>query len=76
MAGSVDSVDLAADRLWAKAKTGKSRDFTVTGATEILRDKRPAKLADIKPGDKVKLLRYNSATREIKKIELASAASR
>jgi len=76
MAGSVDSVDLAASRLGAKAKTGKSRDFLVTGATEIIRDKKPAKLSDVKPGDKVKLLRYNSATQEIKRIELAPASSR
>ena len=75
MAGSVDSVDLAANRLWAKVKTGKSRDFMVTDATKMLRDKKPARLADIKPGDKVKLLRYNSATREIKDIELAPASS-
>jgi len=76
MAGSVESVELAANRLWAKAKKGKSRDFKVTAATELIRDKRPATLADVKPGDKVKLLRYNSATQEIKKIELATASSR
>ena len=62
--------------LYRSAKTGKSRDFSVTEETEMLRDKKPAKLSDVKPGDKVKLLRYNSATREIKKIELAPAASR
>jgi outer membrane lipoprotein-sorting protein len=76
MAGSVDSVDQAGERIWAKAKTGRSRDFKVTGATKILRDKKPAKLADIKPGDKVELLRYNSATREVKRIELSAASSR
>ena len=76
MAGSVESVELAANRLWAKAKTGKSRDFTVTDETEVFRDKKPAALAAVKPGDKVKLLRYNSETREIKKIELAPASSR
>ena len=76
MAGSVESVELSANRLWAKTKMGKSRDFIVTEASEIIREKKPAKLADIKPGDKVRLLRYNSATSEIKKIELAPAASR
>ncbi|MCX5796478.1 MAG: hypothetical protein NTY77_13375 [Elusimicrobia bacterium] len=78
MAGSVDSVELSASRLLvkSKAKGAKGREFTVTDATEILRDKKSAKLSDVKPGDKVKLLRYNSATQEIKKIELASASSR
>ncbi len=75
MAGSVESVELTANRLWAKTKMGKSRDFIVTEASKIIRDKKLAKLADIKPGDKVRLLRYNSATREIKKIELAPAVS-
>jgi len=76
LAGSVESVEFSANRLWVKAKKGKSRDFAVTGGTEMIRDHKPAGLADVKPGDKVKLLRYNSATREIKKIELAPVSSR
>lgn len=76
LAGSVESADLPGNRLWVKAKTGKSRDFILTPGSEIARDKKPAGLSDVKPGDKVTLLRYNSATREIKKIELAPAGSR
>jgi len=76
LAGSVESVEQPAGRLWVRAKTGKSRDFAVTEATDIFRDKKPAKLADVRPGDKVRLLRYNSATREIKKIELVPAPPR
>ena len=76
MAGSVESVDLPAGRLWVKARTkgAKSRDFSLTEVSVIIRDKRPAKLSDIRPGDKVRLLRYNSANREIKKIELTAAS--
>jgi hypothetical protein len=78
MAGSVDSVELSSNRLQVKsrAKGAKAREFLVTGETELLRNKKPAKLSDVKPGDKVKLLRYNSATQEIKKIELAPASAR
>ncbi len=74
-AGSVESIDGDGKRLWVKGKTKtvKSRDFAVTDTTEILRNKKPAAFADIKPRDKVKLLRYNNATREIKRIELASS---
>jgi hypothetical protein len=78
MAGVVESVEPQAGRLWVKARTkgSKSRDFTMTESTELFRDKKPARLSDVKPGDKVKLLRYNSETREIKKIELVTASSR
>jgi len=76
MAGSVESVDLPAGRLSVKGKKGKSRDFAAAAETEIIRDKKAARLSDIKPGDKVRLLRYNSATQEIKKIELSPASSR
>ena len=73
LAGSVESIEPAGLRLWVKAKAGKSRDFAVTETTEILRQKKPAGFADIKAGDKVRLLRYNSATREIKRIELSGS---
>ncbi|MFA6004210.1 MAG: hypothetical protein WC881_09085, partial [Elusimicrobiota bacterium] len=76
LAGSVESADLPGHRIWVKTKTGKSRDFALTPDSEISRDQKPAALSDVKPGDKVALLRYNSATREIKKIELSPAASR
>jgi hypothetical protein len=69
-AGRVESIDTAANRVWVKGKTGKSRDFLAAPGAEIIRDKKPAAFSDIKPGDKVKLLRYNSATRAIKRIEL------
>lgn len=73
LAGSVESVEPAGMRLWVKGKAGKSRDFTVNEMTEIFRHKKPAAFTDIRPGDKVRLLRYNSTTQEIKRIELAGS---
>lgn len=70
--GSVESVDVASNRLQLKDKFGKVVDFTATAQTEVSRNKKHGVFSEMRPGDKVTMLRYDSATKEIKLIELVS----
>jgi translation initiation factor IF-1 len=49
--GTVNSIDAA--KIDVKTEDGKSRQVTLTGKTKYVRGEAAAKLADVKPGERV-----------------------
>jgi Cu/Ag efflux protein CusF len=70
--GVVNGVDPATRQLSLKDKSGKLESFTLAQDLEVTRNKTKAAVADIRPGDKVKLMRYDSATHSVQRIVLSN----
>ena len=68
--GTVVSVNAAAGMVTIQAKDGTQASYTVTKATRLHRNRKPAKLSDIAAGDHVMLARFNGATKEAAQLEL------
>ncbi|MBI3550764.1 MAG: hypothetical protein HY078_17140 [Elusimicrobia bacterium] len=70
-AGTIDAVDPAARQVRLRDKSGRVESYTLQDATEITRSKTKIPAAQLKPGDRVRLLRYETESRMVQRIILA-----
>ena len=67
-------VTVAADRLVVKDREGKDITITLNAATKVIRDKKPVRLEDVKPGVRVVVTAATERTSTIGKlIDLGTA---
>lgn len=72
IAGTVESIDVAANRIEVKAADGTLHQFNLTSHTKVMKAGKTETTAKVMKGDKVNLLRYNKATRNVGRLEIGS----